>query len=110
MVAALVHINEIATNSCGPSRVNHSHFWAEGSQHCSGPSKPATLVLFGKTRVVHPTTPRLNTFARTSYIFTPWYTCSGDVVHTFAFKDAQNYWEIWVQGSGIVFGLLELGG
>ena len=52
MVAALVHINEIATNSCGPSRVNHSHFWAEGSRHCSRPSKPASLVLFGETRVV----------------------------------------------------------
>ena len=52
VVAALVHINEIATNSCGPSRVNHSHFWAEGSRHCSRPSKPASLVLFGETRVV----------------------------------------------------------
>ena len=52
MVAGLVHINEIATNSCGPSRVNHSHFWAEGSRHCSRPSKPASLVLFGETRVV----------------------------------------------------------
>ena len=31
LVATLpVHINVIATNSCGPSRVNHSHFWGRG--------------------------------------------------------------------------------
>ena len=88
MVAALVHINEIATNSCGPSRVNHSHFWAEGSRHCSRPSKPASLVLFGETRVVRQhgcmfLHGGVHTYLPVDGV--------GDGVRTFAFKDAQNY-------------------
>ena len=112
MVAALVHINEIATNSCGPSRVNHSHFWGRGEPALFWAKQAGNpeycLAKLGSYTHAHLGSTFLH--GRRTYLPVVVHEAATGFIHLHSRTHKTIVWEIWVQGSGIVFGLLELGG